>query len=199
MTTNTKSTKSPAVAAIVAARKAGHDGIAARASSIQADASDWETRWNAYLANPLSLTQAEAMALFHEHQALQPMAAAFDPAMLEFQLRAFDERFFLEEVDECIQSLNAELAAALVPQPGYLERLTKWLTELPGRIYAPSVNPQERQRLIEERDYREDAALALEHSIASARAAIVRFETSPTPEYFGQVQSAISFVKTALA
>ena len=199
ITTSTNKTKTPSTAAIVAERDADHKRITDIQTTLQADATDRKARWEAYLVNPLSLDRAAAMSLYHEHQALDPMAAAFSPQMLEFQLRAFDERFFREEKDVCLTAFNSELDAALVPQPSYVAKLTKWLSELPSRIYAPTVTAEEREKLLAERDKKEDAAEALASAIVNARAAISRFSATPSPEFFGGVQSAISFVKSALA
>jgi len=186
-------------AAIIAENAAGRKQITDIQTTLQADATDKKTRWQAYLLNPLSLTKAEAMTLYHELQALTPMAVAFNDGMLDFQLRAFDERFFAEEKDVCVSAFNSELDAALVPQPSYVAKLTKWLSELPSRIYAPTVTVEEREKLLAERDKKEDAAEALASAIVNARAAISRFSNTPSPECFGGVQSAISFVKSALA
>ena len=195
----TSTTKPASSAAIIAQRDAGHKGITARANSVQADASDRKTRWQDYLNNPLSLDRPAAMALFHELQALTPMAVAFNDGMLEWQIREFDKRFFAEEKPVCVSVLNTELDAALVPKDTYFDKLIKWGQDVLAKIHSPATTPEEKEKLLVERDRREDAAETLVNNICFAKAAIARFSNTPTAQHFGEVQGAIGCVKSALA
>ncbi len=198
-TNTTTKTKTPTIAAIVTERDTGHKGITARANSVQADASDRKTRWQDYLNNPLSLDRPAAMALYHEHQALEPMAAAFNPQMLEFQLRAFDVRFFAEEKDVCLAALAAELDAVLERQPGFVEKIKTGLVAKITQAWDKATRREDRDKLLADRDAQEAKLEVLETNIGYAKAAVARFASAPTPEHFGEVRSAISFVKSALA
>ena len=197
MTPTTNKMKSSA--AIIAERDAGHTRITSIATSLQADALDRKTRWQAYQRNPLSLDRAAAMELFHELQALEPMAAAFHPEMLNFQLRAFDERFFAEEKGVCVPVFNAELTAVLERQPGFVERVKVGLVATITKAWDKATGREDRDKLLEERDAQEAKLEVLETNIGYARAAIARFASIPTALHFGECQSAIGFVKSSLA
>ena len=196
MTTPTNKTKTPiTTAAIVSERDAGRKQITDLASSIQADAIDGRARWTAYEQNPLSLDREAAKSLYHELLALEPMAAAFSPRMVDYQLRAFDEKFFAEHKDVCVLAFNSELDAVTEPLPAFWERLIKWGQDVIAQIHSPSTTAEEREKMLEERDRREAAAEALVSNICFAKAAIARFDSAPTATHFGECRGAISNVK----
>ncbi len=200
-TTNkhTTATKPASSAAIVAQRDSEAAKITAIQTGVQADASDRKTRWQDYLNNPLSLDRPAAMALFHELQALTPMAVAFNDGMLDWQIREFDKRFFAEEKDVCLAALAAELDAALVPQPGYVATKKADLVASITKAWDRATGREDRDKLLADRDAQEAKLEVLETNIGYAKAAVARFASAPTPEHFGEVRSAIGFVKSALA
>ncbi len=195
----TSTTNKMTTSQLLADLHTGQTKIASAAESYKAALTEKQAAFKSFQANPAAVPVSEAVRIISELNGLQELTETFNPQLVDFLQRQLADQTFISRKDEFVLASNSELDAALVPQPSYVAKLTKWLSELPSRIYAPTVTVEEREKLLAERDKKEDAAEALASAIVNARAAISRFSATPSPECFGGVQSAISFVKSALA
>ncbi|MCX6879478.1 MAG: hypothetical protein NTW21_37595 [Verrucomicrobia bacterium] len=178
-------------------RDTARQQITAISQSYRTDYTDRKARWEQFGRNPLSLTRPEAIALYHELLALQPIAEAFDERMLDYQLREYDKRFYSENAAGLVPALKSLLATKTAPRDGWKQGVVKLLQEYPAKLFRPAMTGAERDQLVAERDRKEYAAAAIEANIVSAETAIARYETDPSVENYSGAISAIGIISFA--
>ncbi len=176
----------------------GQTKIASAAESYQAALTEKQAAFKSFQANPAAVPVSDAVRIISELNGLQELTETFNPQLVDFLQRQLADQTFISRKDEFVLASNSELDAALVPKDTYFDKLIKWGQDILTKIHSPATTAEEREKLLVERDKREDAAETLVNNICFAKAAIARFSATPTAQHFGEAQAAISCVKSAL-
>ena len=191
--------KSKTTAELLSLLEAGKSKIATAAESYQTALAEKQVAFKSFQANPAAVPVSEAVRIITELNGLQELTEAFDPQLVDYLQRQHTDEFFIGHKVECVSASNAELTAILERQPGFVEKVKTGLVAKITQAWDKATGREDRDKLLAERDAQEDKLSALESAITSARAAVARFEATPTAQHFGECQSAIGFVKSALA
>ena len=195
MTTTAKSQTTPQ---LLADLHAGQTKIASSAESYKVALAEKQAEFKSFQANPSAVPVSEAVRILTELNALTELTERFDDKLVDFLQRQLADQTFTSRKDEFVLAASADLTAVLERQPGFVEKVKAGLVAKITQAWDRATGREDRDRLLAERDAQEDKLAALECSVTSARAAVARFATTPTAQHFGEVQSAIGCVKSAL-
>ncbi len=177
----------------------GQTKIASAAESYQAALTEKQAAFKSFQANPAAVPVSEAVRIISELNGLQELTETFTPQLVDFIQRQLADQTFISRKDEFVLAATADLTAVLERQPGFVEKIKAGLVAKITQAWDRATRREDRDMLLADRDAQEAKLEVLETNIGYAKAAVARFATTPTPEHFGEVRSAISFVKSALA
>jgi len=145
--------------------------------------------------NPLGCDPPTACNIVKDARGFDELKEMFTPQNCDFLKRERQAAYFPARTKTIVTALSNDLDAKVAPLPTFKEKLMAYLREIPTKAFAASVSPAERDKVLLERDEREQAAAILEGNIIFARRAIRRFEEFPTSAHFGEAVAAISIIQ----
>lgn len=153
-----------------------------------------EAAWSAYQANPASIDSEEAILLFQRKTSLENLVAMFDDRKIESLQYSIREKAYVSQVEGRVAALTLALAAKTAPRGTFIETLKGYLVDVAARFYDAGTTPAQRVQFINERDAREEIAIAADAQIADAQGKIKNFKNQPCLESYAWAEGSISLI-----
>jgi len=172
-------------AAFIAELHAGQAKFPAAAVASREHVRQLKVKVDRYQMDPSIYLPAEIAGIVAELEAAKQVESMLDDNQVEYLQRHFEANFFRDNAGPIADSLLHDLEATAERMPSKIEALKKWLSDLPGKIYQPTISEDEKTALLEERDRRETDAQITANNIRDCRSEIEYFRANPTAANYG--------------